>query len=369
MAVPDIVGKYAQGFDYGQAKAEQARRRPILDQLDQLKLRQSEQAIKQGEQKTTLQGMLIKDNKRKQESEQMKDFGQGAAWAMNQPDPNAAWDQVLTQYESEGKPVDQFRGRTDLMPMIRDLNNPDYAKQQAVQNNIKNLIQTMPASMQPQAQALGQASPQALYKAAGEGMFKGDTTGQLATLTKGLNENEKVAVEAAFSVDPKIGANLVSKLAMQKEKPQSSTDKKAVLTAKQGLIDLDGALETFESLINDPNFEGAVGPIDQYTASAGAAMETKEGLLNKKALRASKKLVQDAASALSGSISDADLLLLEQSAPSVGDSAGVWRDWYETEYKPLIERSKRKAQISIGVEPTGIGSGSSINDLVNKYAD
>ena len=152
--MPDLVGGYAQGFDYGQAKAEQKRRQPIVDQLERLKMQQAETSVKSGEQRVTLQDLQIQDATRKRESADMADFGQGAAWARNQPDSAAAWEQVLDQYESEGKPVQQFRGRADLMPMISDLNNPDYAAQQSAQQNLQRLIRTAPAGRQELDSAL-----------------------------------------------------------------------------------------------------------------------------------------------------------------------------------------------------------------------
>lgn len=218
--VPDAPGSFRQGEQYAIQKAEQERRKPILAQLDALKIRQSEQTIQSGKQRMTLQDLAISEKERNRDASDMQDFGRGAAWAMNQPNPEAAWDQVITQYEREGKPVGPLKGRYDLMSMVRDLNNPDYPKQQAIQQNLMSVIQTLPEGRRTQAMALGQAAPQALYKAVGEGMFAGDTSGQLAQLTQGLSEKNKESVTATYAVDPDEAVKLRSRLALQRDKPK-----------------------------------------------------------------------------------------------------------------------------------------------------
>lgn len=222
MPMPNIVGKYAQGLEYGEAKTEQARRQPIVEQLEQMKLRQGEQAIKSGEQKSTLQDMLISENKRKRESADMADFGSGAGWAMNQADPDAAWDQVLDQYEREGKPVDQYRGRPDLMPMVRDLNNPDYAKQQAIQQNLKTLIQTLPQEKQAGFSALAAVDPKAATKAYSEQMTSGDSVERLKSLIETLPQDQQRKVISVYNADPKAGIRLASDFIKTSEKPKKA---------------------------------------------------------------------------------------------------------------------------------------------------
>ena len=108
-------------------------------------------------------------------------------------------------------------------------------------------------------------------------------------------------------------------------------------------------MESFESLINDPDFDGGVGWMDQYTGQVGATYGSAEGVIGKRAKRASRQLVLDAASSLSGTMSDADILLLSESAPSVGDDASVWRDWYNEDFKPAAKRAIQKQKIAAGI--------------------
>lgn len=246
--MPDFVGGYAAGRDYGEKKAEQERRRPIVEQLEQLKLKQSEQNIKAGEQKMTLQDFSLKEAERNRESQDMADFGKGAAWAMNQSNPDAAWNQVLDQYQKEGKPVDQFRGRPDLMPMVRDLNNPDYAKQQAIQQNLSSMLQTLPAGKRAGAQALASASPQAFYKAYGEQLMAGDT--DIESLVSPLPEKQKEQVRAIATADTDAAVKLATDLIKQKtkpEKPKTEGEKKATGFLRR----MENAEETADDVLGE----------------------------------------------------------------------------------------------------------------------
>jgi len=275
--MPDIVGGYAAGLDYGEKKAEQERRRPIVEQLEQLKLKQSEQAIKTGDQKMSLQDFSLKEAKRKQESADMADFGRGAAWAMNQPNPSSAWEQVLNQYQKEGKPVDQFRGRADLMPMVRDLNNPDYAKQQAIQNNLSSMVQTLPPEKRGGAQALAAASPQAFYKAYGDQLMAGDTSGQLDALISPLPEEQKKQVTAVYSADQNAGVKLASDLIKQQSKPKTEKKKTSTQEAATAFYDRMVNSDTeLESIISDGYTPSS---LDRYATGSAATnwMASKEG--------------------------------------------------------------------------------------------
>ena len=343
----DYTGAMQQGMNYGAQKAEQERRQPIVQQLEQLNLASKKQGLEAGKRSVTLQDLSIQERERKAESAEMADIGKAAAYAGSQDDPEAAWDEVLNFYEMQGKPINHMRDRSDLIPMMIELNNPDYAKQKAAQERIVQMIKTMPADKQAQAKALSAVDPKALSKSYAESMFQG--SGDINQLIAPLNDEQKQQVSAVYSNDKDAGIKLASDLIKQKNKPKLSSEKKAEREAKQGLIDIEGSMESFESLINDPDFDGGVGWMDQYTGPVGATYGSAEGVIGKRAKRASRQLVLDAASSLSGSMSDADILLLSESAPSVGDDASVWRDWYNEDFKPAAKRAIQKQKIAAGI--------------------
>ena len=213
---PDIVGGYSAGLKSGQQQA----RRPILDQLDKLKVRQSEQAIKSGEKRLSLQDHALKEAERKQQSEKMSDIGNAAQWVSNQPDQEGAWNQALDYYASQGEDVEMFRGRSDLIPMVSALSNPDYAKQQAAQQNLQVMLQTLPQDKRAGFAALQSSNPNAAAKAYGENLFAADTSGQLESLVSPLPQKQQEQVSAVYSADPDAAVKLASDLIKQQSKPK-----------------------------------------------------------------------------------------------------------------------------------------------------
>ena len=122
----------------------------------------------------------------------MADIGKAAMWAESQPDKAGSWEKVLDFYEGQGLPVDQYRGRPDLMPMVAALSNPNYAKQKAAEANLKAMIQSMPADKQAQATALSAVNPKALTESYAESIFKGE--GDINQLIAHLNDEQKEQV-------------------------------------------------------------------------------------------------------------------------------------------------------------------------------
>lgn len=157
LKTPNLVGAYAQGAAWKEAKDERARKQPIIEQLEKLNVRKGELAIEAGERNVTLKDMAIASQKEKKESEDMADFGRAAAWSKT-PEQ---WEQSLDLFEGEGKDVSRFRGRFDLAPAVGALNNPDYAKQQLAQQNLMKVIQNVPEDRREQALAIGTADPRA----------------------------------------------------------------------------------------------------------------------------------------------------------------------------------------------------------------
>jgi len=185
LKTPDLVGDYARGSAWKEAKDERARKQPIIEQLEKLNIRKGEQAIAAGERNITLKDMAIASQKEKKESEDMADFGRAAAWSKT-PEQ---WEQSLDLFEGEGKDVSRFRGRFDLAPAVGALNNPDYAKQQLAQQNLMKVIETMPEDDRAQALAFGTAAPGEFYKQLGKKDDGADFTKGKEFITKDKDNN------------------------------------------------------------------------------------------------------------------------------------------------------------------------------------
>ncbi len=106
--------------------------------------------------------------------------------------------------------------------------------------------------------------------------------------------------------------------------------------------DLETQNQIFLDTITDPNFEGAVGWMDNLTGRVGEQFGSKEGVLGARVGRLGSTLVLQAAQSLSGALSDRDIQLLMESAPGRASSPQTWRDWYSTEYLPRINAGRKK---------------------------
>lgn len=127
---------------------------------------------------------------------------------------------------------------------------------------------------------------------------------------------------------------------VQQERGKAKQEERRRL-AESALPDLLQQNEVFMQTLSDPNFAGAVGPMDQVTGRVGALFGSEEGVLGERVDRLASSLILSAASALKGTMSDKDLELLEKNAPGRGSSEKVWRDWYSTEYLPRVNRALR----------------------------
>jgi hypothetical protein len=143
------VESYRSGHDWAAKDAERKRRQPVVEQLEQLKLRQGEQQVKSGEQKMTLNDMAIAEQKRKQSQSEMLDLGNMAKWA-NTPEK---WEQGLDYYAMQGKPVDQFRNRFDLAGTVMGLADPDAARQAQAMEALQAALASGDPAQIRQAQA------------------------------------------------------------------------------------------------------------------------------------------------------------------------------------------------------------------------
>ena len=153
--IPDIVGSYVKGRELGEQKAEQRKRKPYIEQLNQLALQKEEQSVELGKKQLTLQDYAIQQQQEKQKRALYKDMGQAAQWA-DTPDK---WEQALDVYEQQGVDVQGFRGRYDLREATAGLNNPDFAAQQKAAQNLEKLVKTFPDDKQEGIRALSLTDP------------------------------------------------------------------------------------------------------------------------------------------------------------------------------------------------------------------
>lgn len=111
---------------------------------------------------------------------------------------------------------------------------------------------------------------------------------------------------------------------------------------------LGGMLEMqnmeIQRIINDPDFDQAVGLLDQYTGKIGAQFGSKQGVLMKDAEKISNALTTSKVSDWKGAISDKELDFFKAGVPQVGDGPDVWRSWYINQYIPLMEFVQMRAR-------------------------
>lgn len=126
LKTPDLVGDYARGSAWKEAKDERSRKQPIIEQLEKLNIRKGEQAIKAGERNITLKDMAIAGQKEKQQQSELDDLSAAANWVQQQPEENrgAAFKQVTDFYGGQGHDVSMFEGRDDLLPFLSGINKP-----------------------------------------------------------------------------------------------------------------------------------------------------------------------------------------------------------------------------------------------------
>ena len=244
--LPDIVGSYVKGRELGEQKAEQRKRKPYIEQLNQLALQKEEQSIALGKKQLTLQDYAIQQQQEKQKRALYKDMGQAAQWA-DTPDK---WEQALDVYEQQGVDVQGFRGRYDLREATAGLNNPDFAAQQKAAQNLEKLVKTLPEDKQDQGRALAAVSPKEVAKFAGEQLAAEGVDKKTMDLVATLPPEQQAITGALLEFDPKEGAKLVRDIAKAKENPDKVTGEmrktagyaNRMETAEQrlGVIEQDG---------------------------------------------------------------------------------------------------------------------------------
>lgn len=111
-------------------------------------------------------------------------------------------------------------------------------------------------------------------------------------------------------------------------------------TDQAGAQVLGGDLQLLDKrltdMLNNPDFEGGVGLVDQYTGLIGAQFGTDEGRVTKDATYISNQLTRSSVKDWKGAISNAELNFFKDSVPQAGDGPQVWRDWYANVYQPTM---------------------------------
>lgn len=142
------------------------------------------------------------------------------------------------------------------------------------------------------------------------------------------------------------------KLELQEQKAESEKKTKET-KEKVDTSQLTGQLAQIDSLINDPNFSGAVGLLDQVTGYIGSKFGTNEGVVNRRAKRLLSSSVAKIAKSLGANPTDKDIVLLKETQPSMSDQPIVWQDWYKNDLMPVISARLR----AMGQEEFSSGSG------------
>lgn len=118
---------------------------------------------------------------------------------------------------------------------------------------------------------------------------------------------------------------------------------KATVNAASELSKIEEREAQVLRILDDPNFDAAVGPIDQFSGRLGEAMGTEQGVLGGEIERLSNALVREAAATWKGAISEKELELFMRSVPRRGNSGATWRSWYQNEYLPMKAKVQEKA--------------------------
>lgn len=123
------------------------------------------------------------------------------------------------------------------------------------------------------------------------------------------------------------------------------------------LIGLQSKEDQLTKMMNDPDFDDAVGPIDALTGRLGQMWGSDEGTLGKRAQFMANQLVTAAVADWKGAISERELSFFQNSAPKRGDSSTVWRDWYQNIFLPMKQLAADRAAGRPGTVPQRVQEG------------
>ena len=213
----DVIDRYARGIQMGRDKQAFDRQQSYMQQLNDLKIQNQQNALARGENTMTLQQMQIEDAQRQQQQQALMDVGKAAQWA-DTPDK---WEQALDFYEQQGMDTSAFRGRFDMRDTVMGLANPDYLKQQKAQENIQKLLQRVPEAQREDIAALTAVDPKAGVEAAKESLEKPK---DISALVDTLPEESRATVDALYQIDPDEATKLAKDIAKAKTKPEKITE-------------------------------------------------------------------------------------------------------------------------------------------------
>ncbi len=252
--LPNFVKSYREGEQYGMAKAEQKRKQPLVEQLEGLTLKKSQNAL-------SLQDIQMKAQEDKVRRNKIKDISNMAKYAQSQLDPSAAFDQGLQFYAQEGdQEALNYLGQWEKVGgMLASMNpddvmgsttwsttpqtvvvgkNPDGTDKLAlkVYNNRGGSMLTGDTPMTPYQRAASAA----------EGAEVGKSQGQAAAVGSGnvlaIAEQDKKEAEAQLAAD------------------KAAEAKKSKLKSYQALDNqINDGLSLITEIRNHPGFEAAVG--------------------------------------------------------------------------------------------------------------
>lgn len=122
-----------------------------------------------------------------------------------------------------------------------------------------------------------------------------------------------------------------------------SAEGSAVTAAQVELEGLNRLDSQLQNMMSNPDFDASVGAVDNLTGRIGQLWGSEEGELGAQASRLMTELITQAASTWKGAISERELDLFINSAPSRSTSANGWRKWYQEEFLPRKRQIERTA--------------------------
>ena len=257
--LPNFVKSYREGEQYGMAKAEQKRKQPLVEQLEGLTLKKSQNAV-------SLQDIQMKAEQDKVRRNKIKDISNMAKYAQSQPDPSAVFDQGLQFYAQEGdQEALNYLGQWENVGGMLASMNPD------------DVMGATKWSTTPQTVVVGENEDGTdklalkVYNNRGGSMFTGDTP--MNPYQKAVSSAKGKVIggyegkqESAESGNKFAKAELESDKKKAKDTPvkKSAQDKKV-----EGFL---LRMETSEDLVNKIVAEGYKPTLkDRYTAGTGVA--------------------------------------------------------------------------------------------------
>lgn len=182
------------------------------------------------------------------------------------------------------------------------------------------------SSPNPAQKQLGMEMMTALLGGAPQGPSKEDQAFERKLALEEVRQNNKLALQEN---------RLNNAKELLTEKSKIPTAKKR--ENKQKIDQSKLILNQFEKIMEDPNFESAVGSFDNLAVKASGVFSTKDSIVNKKINRFINNTIVPLAKSLGTNPTDRDVKLIMETMPKTSDGHKVWRDWYQNEFKPAMD--------------------------------